>query len=194
MKLIQENIINEIEIEKSKFICLLIKINSTDDVVKELDKIKQEYTGATHYCYAYIIENLKKCSDDKEPSNTAGLPILNVLEQKNVTNILCVVVRYFGGIKLGTGGLVRAYTKSVTEAFKLTVLKEIISGKKICIEFNYENTKNIEYILNKVKIISKEFNNTVCYIVEISNNEYELLFDKLKQYSINIKVIEDIIL
>ena len=108
MKSIQKEITSEIIINKSRFITILTNINDIDKVKEKLEEIKKKYKDATHYCYAYIINNHEKCSDNGEPSGTAGMPILNVLKQNDLTNILCVVIRYFGGIKLGAGGLIRA--------------------------------------------------------------------------------------
>ena len=185
MKAIKENIVSELEIKNSKFITLLIKIDNSD-ITEILSNIKNTYPKATHYCYAYIYNNIEKSSDDGEPGGTAGLPILNVIKKENLNNILVVVVRYFGGIKLGAGGLVRAYTKSVTEALKITNLVELIKGKKIELEFNYNDEKQINYILNNSKIINKEYNETIKYIVLIEDN----LLDKLSNYNLNI--LEDI--
>ena len=109
---IENNVSNEIIINKSRFICYLFKVDNLYDVKKYIEEIKLEYKDATHYCYSYIIGNVKKAFDDKEPSHTAGLPMLNVLENKKLDNILAIVVRYFGGTKLGAGGLVRAYTEA----------------------------------------------------------------------------------
>ena len=91
---------NEIVINKSRFITLIYNVNSKDDVNNILNKIKCDYPNATHYVYAYIIDGIMYATDDKEPSGTAGKPILNVLVRNNLNHILCVVVRYFGGIKL----------------------------------------------------------------------------------------------
>ena len=185
MKTIKENLISEIEIKNSRFITLLIKIDNSD-ISNILSDIKASYPKATHYCYAYIYNDIKKSSDDGEPGGTAGLPILNVIEKEALNNVLVVVVRYFGGIKLGAGGLVRAYTKSVTEALKNTNLVELIEGKKIELEFNYNDEKQINYILNNSKIIDKTYNETIKYIVLIENN----ILDKLNNYNLNI--LEDI--
>lgn len=106
--------------KKSKFVGLLFEITSKEQVVEILENIKQQHKKATHICYAYKITNgqeIVKFSDDGEPNGTAGRPILNVIEKKNLTNILVVVVRYFGGIKLGAGGLCRAYTKCTSMLF-----------------------------------------------------------------------------
>ena len=105
----------ELIINKSRFIAYKLELNSVDDVKPFLEKLKKEHKKARHMCYAYVFNKdvvSEKCSDDGEPGGTAGYPILNVIKKKNLTNILVAVVRYFGGIKLGAGGLTRAYTKA----------------------------------------------------------------------------------
>ena len=119
---IDSDVTNEYVINKSKFITKLYYVDNVEEVASVLNKVKSEYSLANHYCYAYIINNISKSSDDKEPSGTAGIPILNVLLKNNLNNILCIVVRYFGGIKLGAGGLVRAYTNSVSSALLQSAL------------------------------------------------------------------------
>lgn len=189
MKSIKNDVNNTYIINKSKFICYLYKVDNTDEVEKYLDEIKDEYKDATHHCFAYIIDNVKRFSDDNEPGGTAGMPILNVLESNDLNHILCIVVRYFGGIKLGAGGLVRAYTKSVTEALNNTLIKELINGFKLTIEFDYDDTKKIDNLLKNCNIINKEFNDKVKYIIELSEDEYELIKDNL-----NIKNKESILI
>ena len=130
MKTIKDNIKNELVIKNSKFITLLLKIDSSN-IKNILEEIKKEYPKATHYCYAYIYNEIKHSSDDNEPTGTAGLPMLNVLEHENLNKILCIVIRYFGGIKLGAGGLIRAYTKSVTEVLKEANFLDLEKGYKI---------------------------------------------------------------
>ena len=105
----------EIVINKSRFIGLLIPISDVEEVPLYLEEARELYPNATHYCYAYIIDQYKKASDDGEPSKTAGMPMLNVLEKNELDHVLAIVIRYFGGIKLGAGGLVRAYSQSVVE-------------------------------------------------------------------------------
>ncbi len=109
---------NEIIIKKSKFITKLYNIDNVDDVKKIIEDLHNEYKKATHIVYAYSINGQEKAVDDKEPSHTAGLPILNVIHMRNLNNVLIVVIRYFGGIKLGAGGLTRAYSKSASEIVK----------------------------------------------------------------------------
>lgn len=106
MKLLNKN---EIIIKKSRFIGLYYEVTNLDEIKSILEDIKKEHKKARHIPYAYKIDNIVKKSDDKEPSNTAGGPILNVIEKRNLNNCLIISIRYFGGIKLGSGGLIRAY-------------------------------------------------------------------------------------
>lgn len=185
MKTIKTNYSHEIEIKNSRFITLLIKIDSTD-IDNILEDIKKKYPKATHYCYGYIFNEVKRSSDDGEPSGTAGFPILNVLEKEELNNILVVVVRYFGGIKLGAGGLVRAYTKAVTEALKESELIPIEKGYKIGLEFNYNEEKQINYLLNNSKILEKQYDEKIIYTVLVNkdtlekvNNYPKIIIDEL---------------
>ena len=182
MKTVKENIENEIIINKSRFITLLIKINNPDEIEKNLKEIKKKYKDATHYCYAYIIGNKEKCSDNGEPSGTAGMPILNVLKQNDLTNILCVVIRYFGGIKLGAGGLIRAYSTSASETLNKTNIVNLIKGYKIVIEFNYDNIKQINYLLKDIQI-KKEYGNTITYIFYIKEDSLNKIENELSKIS-----------
>ena len=105
----------ELVINKSRFVAYKLELNSLDEVKPFLASLKKEHKKANHVCYAYVYNKdmvSEKCSDNGEPNGTAGYPILNVIKKKNLTNVLVAVVRYFGGIKLGAGGLTRAYTKA----------------------------------------------------------------------------------
>ncbi len=115
MKLI--NTYEEI-IKKSRFISFYYEVDSIDEINKILEEIKKEHKKARHIPYAYKIDNLVKKSDDKEPNGTAGSPIFNIIEKKDLNHCLIVVVRYFGGIKLGAGGLIRAYSNSANNVVK----------------------------------------------------------------------------
>ena len=119
---IKNNIENTYIIKKSKFLTKLYKVNSIKEIDDILNNLKSEYSDSTHICYAYIINSKEKCFDDGEPSGTAGMPILNILKKNNISNILAVVIRYFGGIKLGAGGLTRAYSNSVSDTSKKLIL------------------------------------------------------------------------
>lgn len=172
MYTIKENVQNEIIINKSRFITYIYKVNNVLEVNDILNELKNKYKDATHYCYSYIIGNIKRFNDDGEPSHTAGMPMLNVLENKCLDNILAVVIRYFGGIKLGAGGLVRAYTNAVSEAIKE---ENVISLKKILkkrIAFDYSNVNNINYILKDYNITYKEFDENIIYEFEYEEGKY----------------------
>ena len=106
------------EIKKSKFIGILYKVNSVTEVNDILKDLQTEHKKARHIPYAYKIGPITKKSDDKEPANTAGTPIYNVIERNNLDNVLIVVIRYFGGIKLGAGPLLRSYAKAANEVIK----------------------------------------------------------------------------
>ena len=115
MKLIGKSYL---EIKKSKFYGLLYEINSIDEANEILENLKKEHKKARHFPYAYKINNTAKKTDDKEPSGTCGTPLLNVLERNNLNNHLLVVVRYFGGTKLGAGPLLRSYNKCANDVIK----------------------------------------------------------------------------
>ena len=188
MYTISNNSKYEIVIKNSKFITLLYKITDVSKVDYILDNVKKEYPNATHYCYGYIIDNFKKSSDDKEPTGTAGIPILKVLENNQLNYILAIVVRYFGGIKLGANGLIRAYSKSVANALKENNLKELINGLNIEITFDWNNIKQIDYLLQNIKINHKNFDNTITYNIDIPTS----FLDTIIKYKINYKIIKNI--
>lgn len=116
MKLLNTYIL---EIKKSKFIGYYYEVNNILEVTSILNELKQNNKKAKHFPYAYIIDNQIKKSDDKEPSGTAGMPILNILQKNNLNHTLIVIIRYFGGIKLGAGGLIRAYSNTAKEVIKI---------------------------------------------------------------------------
>lgn len=176
---IDKTTVHTIVIQKSKFICKLIPIQNIESVKTELKNIRQEFPNATHYCYAYILKNEQRCSDDKEPSGTAGMPILNVLEKKELNDILAIVVRYFGGIKLGAGGLVRAYSNVVIETIKKSNLITLIPGKEVIYTFPYSHEKQIIYLLQNAMIKHKTYREVITYQVYLSDTLYEQLQDSL---------------
>lgn len=169
MYTIANNYKYELIIKNSRFITLLYKVNNEDNINIILSNIKEEYPDANHYCYAYKINNKQKSSDDGEPSGTAGIPILKVIEANNLTNILVIVIRYFGGIKLGANGLIRAYSKGVANALKEVELKKLVKGYNIDITFNYDKIKEIDYLLKDITINNKDFNDKITYNIDIDN-------------------------
>lgn len=186
MYTIKNNYETSIEIKKSIFIACLYKVYNKNDVEKYLKETKEEYKDATHYCYAYIIDNLKKADDDNEPSGTAGIPIMDILEKKQLNYILCVVVRYFGGIKLGAGGLVRAYSKATRDALSQAKIRELVDGYLIEVTTNYSNIKNLDYTLKDYVILNKNYQATITYQVLIDKDNYS----KLSNYKT--KIIENV--
>lgn len=184
MYTIENNCNYELTIKNSKFITLLYKIDNINDVDKYLNKVKEEYYDATHYCYAYIIGNNKKSSDDGEPSGTAGIPILKVLEANNLTNIIVIIVRYFGGIKLGANGLIRAYTKCTANAIKEVNLLALTDGINIDITFEYNRLKEIDYLLKDIIINNKTFDNEITYNINIENTFLDIIKNNNIKYNI----------
>ena len=194
MKTISKNIENEIIINKSRFICKLVKVYSEEDVMNALNNVKEEYKDATHYCYSYIINNTERFNDDGEPSGTAGMPILNVLKQNELNYVLCIVIRYFGGIKLGAGGLVRAYTKSASECLNNSTLKELKIGFSIKILFDYDKVKLIDYTLNNIDIKDKTFEDKITYTFDISNENYSKIKEILSSNCNEISISDNILI
>ena len=181
-----ENIENITIINKSKFITNLFYVENIDEVNKYLSIIKDKYKDATHHCYAYIIDNTKRFNDDNEPAGTAGMPILECLEKNNLNYVLCIVTRYFGGIKLGAGGLLRAYSNSYNNAIKNTVKYKLVNGFIFSLEIIYNKLKDIELLLKEYIVINKEFNDNIKFIIEADDN----LLDALKNNNIKYEIID----
>ena len=165
---IENESIAEIIVKKSKFIATLYEANSKDEAEKILQDIRKKYFDAKHHCYAYIIEKIEKCSDDGEPSGTAGAPLLALLKSANLTNVIIIVTRYFGGILLGTGGLVRAYTESAKNAIENAKIVYKDYGIQFEIEISYNNLKEILFICKNldISIIKIEYQENVKLLLE----------------------------
>lgn len=175
MRTISKSYINEIVIKNSKFITLLYPVDSPTKVEALIEESKKLYPKASHYCYAYTLKNYQKSSDDKEPSGTAGIPMLNVLIKENLINILVIVIRYFGGIKLGAGGLLRAYSSSVTEALKKAEIKDCTLGYKVKIKTIYNNLKSLDYTLKDYQITNKSYNEDIIYEVLLPKDKLDII-------------------
>lgn len=181
MNTIKENSKGELIIKNSRFITILYKITDKSEIDKLLQEVKKEYPKANHYCYAYKIgEDIKKSSDDKEPSGTAGAPMLNILEKENITNVLAITIRYFGGIKLGASGLIRAYAKSVKEALNLTAKIELLPAFKIKITFPYEKENEIKKEIEEKNILKKRYLDKITYEAIIPKTSSLLQKEKIK--------------
>ena len=170
-----KNIENTIIINKSKFITNIFSVDTEEEINKHLNDIKNKYKDATHHCYAYIVDNIKRFNDDNEPNGTAGKPILDSLEKNNLNHVLCIVTRYFGGIKLGAGGLLRAYSNSCSEAIKNTDKLELVDGYEAIISFNYNKVNEIDALLSNYQIKKKIFNDIITYDAYIDDDIMDLL-------------------
>lgn len=188
MYTIKYNISNEIVIKNSKFITLLIRVKDASEVENILKKVKEDYQDASHYCYAYSTLEKEKANDDKEPSGTAGMPILNVLKKNQLTYVICIVIRYFGGIKLGAGGLVRAYSKSITEALKKTPLTKLIQGFEIEIHISYDQQKRLDQLLKNATILARSFQEEVILLAHVTKDDMTLLDQARIPYQIHKEV------
>lgn len=184
MKSIEETIQHTLVIKKSEFICTLIPLNDEEKINETIDFYKEKYKDATHNCVAYLVGTKERANDDGEPSGTAGLPMLNVLKKQELNNIIAIVTRYFGGIKLGAGGLTRAYTQAVAEALKEAniVEKHLIDVYDVSIDYSF--TKKFEHLLkvNDIECLNKEYNEQVTYHLYIDDLSF---FDTIQDLTSN---------
>ena len=142
----------EIVEKKSRFIATVIPAGSEEEVLAFIESVRKKYWDARHHCFAYVIgerNELQRCSDDGEPSGTAGKPMLEVLLGEEIHNVAVVVTRYFGGTLLGTGGLVRAYSAATKQGLASSVIITKILGVKLCISTDYTGFGKIQYILGQ---------------------------------------------
>ena len=161
---IKEEVSNTLIIEKSRFIAYLNHFDNEEDYRNYLGQIRKKYYDASHVCSAFICHNIKRSSDDGEPAGTAGAPILGVLEKNNLTDTCAIVVRYFGGIKLGAGGLIRAYSSAVSEALKKGELVETYLFPKYSITLDYETSNRLRKLLeNKSILLNTEYDENVTF-------------------------------
>lgn len=165
MPRIKEDVIHSIEIKKSRFITYLHRSDNEEEAKDFLRYIKKTHADATHHCTCMIIGSIVRSNDDGEPSGTAGHPMLNVLQKNGIEDILAVVVRYFGGTKLGTGGLVKAYSDSIKLALEQATLTSIVPFFEYKITFDYEWIGKIDAYFHKQKleILKKEYDQEVTY-------------------------------
>lgn len=182
MKSIKETTTYQWEIKKSTFITTLIPCDDEQKAKQIIEQHQQKHQDATHNCVAYIINQSLRFDDDGEPSKTAGMPMLNVLQKQELTNIIAIVTRYFGGVKLGAGGLTRAYTRSVSDAIKEATIieKQLVPRYQITVDYHFAN--KIEHLLNtnNVLIVNKRYDNDVtfdCYLKD------QTILDQIQNYT-----------
>lgn len=187
----------EVVEKKSKFIANIFYINSVTEAEDIIKKIKKKYYDAKHNCIAYrVIENksiIERSNDDGEPSGTAGAPILSILQKNNLCNILVIVTRYFGGILLGTGGLVSCYSKATIEALEKAQKVVKCVGQEAQIELEYSSLETFKYYCknSQINICDIQYSDKIICKIEAEN----IKIDKLKQ-DINLKnlIVKDLMI
>lgn len=195
-KTIKENVSAEIVEKKSKFIANLFYVESTVEAENIIKEVKKKYHDARHNCFAYSVFTAdgiqNKFSDDGEPSGTAGSPMLNIITSQNLSNVLVVVTRYFGGILLGTGGLVRAYTGALQEA--LNKAEEINKdlGLEAKLVLNYSDLEKAKYYLeqNRIKIVDIVYDQNIELIFETTKEKIELIKNNINNLNFKIEELE----
>lgn len=170
----------DIEIKKSRFIGYAIRADDRATAMSFLAEMRTEYPDARHHCWAYLLGNPNSpvsaaMSDDGEPSGTAGKPILNVLQHKNVGNIMIVVVRYFGGVKLGAGGLVRAYSQTAQAVMECLETNRYIAKQsfKVMVDFAYEQSVRHWLKIEQGDVVASEYSDRVTLTVALELSQIE---------------------
>lgn len=196
---IEEAVSYELVEKKSKFIADLFPIQNEEEAKTRIKEIKKKYYDAKHHCFSYITFDeegkiIERCSDDGEPSGTAGAPMLNIIKNKEIYNVVVIVTRYFGGVLLGTGGLVRAYSEATIKALNNAsyISKEL--GKEIKITVEYSQVEELKYYCRKrdIKIIKEEYLNEVCFFIEISKKKLEELHKNIDNLNFKMTKLEEI--
>ena len=181
MKTIKNAIQSEINVKKSQFICSLVPTETKAESKAVIQKFREQYSDATHNCTAYIVSDGEGFDDDGEPGGTAGKPMINVLRKNELHNVTAIVTRYFGGIKLGAGGLVRAYSKSIMEAVGEAEILEIEEYDVYKLIFEYSNIRIVDSEVrnNNLEVINKEYSDKVSYdIVSKEGRDILKIFEK----------------
>ena len=174
------------EEKKSRFIGMTFKVDNEEQVAAILEAVRKKYWDARHNCHAFVIgENneITRCSDDGEPSGTAGKPILEVITGAGVHNCLVVVTRYFGGTLLGTGGLVRAYTKAAKDSLSNSRLARLVQGEEYSIVTDYNSIGKIQYIVPQfnAKITDSVYTDKVEVFVEVVKEDSKALLNQITE-------------
>ncbi len=194
---IKENVQAEITEKKSKFIANIIKVENKNEAEENILKLKKKYYDAKHNCIAYRIKEdqgvIEKASDDGEPQGTAGQPILNILQKNNLCNILVVVTRYFGGILLGTGGLVRAYSEATTKALEKSIRVKNILGIKMEVILEYNEYEKFKYYckINEINIQNVKYEENIVCNITLEEKTKEKLISDFEIKNIKIKNLKE---
>lgn len=175
---IKEDSYDEFVEKKSTFITHLVRVTSEEEAREFIQKMKKKHYDATHVCSCYVVgdnNEITRANDDGEPSGTAGAPMLDVLVKNEIKNVCATVIRYFGGTKLGTGGLVRAYGGGVINALKNSTLVERKDALEIRLELDYSLNGKIEYEIEKTNFIvnNLEYTDKIIYTIYVMEEDYE---------------------
>jgi uncharacterized YigZ family protein len=167
---------SEIKVQGSRFISHILHASSAEDAIAKYEELKKNFHDATHNCFAYRLDqNQFRYSDDGEPSGTAGRPMFQVLEGRQILQVLAVVTRYFGGTKLGTGGLIRAYSDSVKDGLEKIKLIEKVKCKEVKITTRYDLLREVNEIISKYSglIVTSDYSEKVVLVCQIPFSRYE---------------------
>ena len=192
-KTISENVSTELVEKKSKFIANIFYVESIEEAEEKIKAIKKQYYDARHNCFAFSIYTENSCidrfNDDGEPSGTAGSPILNIIKGQNLSNILVVVTRYFGGILLGTGGLVRAYSEATLEGLAKAKIVEKDFGIIASFVVSYEDLEKIKYYFKQenIKTVDYNYDENVEIFAEITKEKYQNILENVENFKFKIK-------
>ena len=195
---IEENVSTEIVEKKSKFIANFFYVETVEEAEKIIKDTKKKYFDARHNCVAYrVIENgqvIEKSSDDGEHSGTAGAPMLNILQKNELANVLIIVTRYFGGILLGTGGLVRAYSGSLLDAIEKSKKITKCLGQEFEIVVDYSEFENFKYYCKKndINIEKIEYREDIVCIISMQNSKKEVFRKNYERKDVNIKKLKEL--
>ena len=190
MNTIESEVLVEQSISKSRFLSYLAPISNEEEAKEYLRRIKKEHPKATHHCSAFVVGDIERSNDDGEPASSAGLPMLQVLRGQNLTGVIAVVVRYFGGIKLGVGGLIRAYGSSVTLAIEHAVIMSPQSVTTVRVQFPYAYTNEVETHLASIcEVLDRAYESEAIYTVDIKDPS---LLEVLNDYTRGTCTIETV--
>jgi uncharacterized YigZ family protein len=195
-KILFEGKTAEIVEKKSRFISYMLPVESADEAMEFVEKIKKQNWDARHNCYAFVIgqnNELQKFSDDGEPGGTAGKPMLDVLLGEGIHNCIVVVTRYFGGVLLGTGGLVRAYSKAVKEGINASIIKEKVFGEELNITTDYNGIGKIQYIISEmgIKIHEEEYTEVVTVNLKIRKSDCDRFVNRITEATAGKAIVND---
>ena len=186
----------EIVEKKSKFIANIIHIENIDEAEQVIKEVRKKYHDARHNCIAYRVMNdgqiIEKSSDDGEPSGTAGGPMLNILKKNNLCNLVVIVTRYFGGILLGTGGLVRAYSDVTLQVIEKCTKIIKVDGLELIIELDYSNLENFKYYCkcNDIFVKNIDYSENVKIKIEMEKNRKKHFLDDIETKKLNIQCFQ----